>query len=76
MGSWVDELVERTEERLVAEDAAGDAAPLWRELLREAVEEAALRCARQMPDNGTGDRRLAAAHASILKMLTDEAPRG
>ncbi len=79
MGSWVDEETKQAADRIWAASTR-EAAPLLDDeierAIRQAVVEAARRCAAQMPDNGAGDARLAAAHAAILAMLTEEVPRG
>lgn len=82
MGSWLKTKAKEVSDRIWNSEVPlqSDDVPLLDDeierAIRETVEEAARRCAGQMPDNGAGDARLAAAHAAILRMLTHEVPRG
>lgn len=80
MGSWVKDRAKQLADRIWDYDDTQMGPPLLDDeierAIRETVAEAARRCASQMPDNGAGDARLAAAHAAIIAMLTEDVPRG
>jgi hypothetical protein len=67
--TWVDELVERTEARLVADESCPELAPIFRDVIRETVGEAARRA---MAATNYGDSTCSGAAARILAMLLGE----